>query len=42
MAKKKSDLAVKKTDSTKSNRRKKCDSSNMLPTAVDDQANLTC
>lgn len=41
MAKKKSDLAAQKTDSTKSNRRKKCDSSNMLPTAVDDLANLT-
>ena len=38
MAKKKSNLAVKKTDSTKSNRRKKCDSSNILPVPVTDSS----
>ena len=41
MSKKQSDLATLKSDSTKSNRRKKCDSSNLLPAAVDNRANLT-
>lgn len=40
MAKKKSDLAVPKSDSPKSNRRKNCDSSNLLPIAVDNQSSI--
>ena len=39
MAKKKSDIATSKSDSA-SNRRKKCDSSNLLPVAVDDQSGI--
>ena len=41
MSKKQSNLSTSKSDSTKNNRRKKCDSSNLLPVAVDNRANLT-
>ena len=40
MAKKKSYMATSKSDSSKSNRRKKSDSSNSLPVAVDVQTTL--
>ena len=41
MAKKSNNIATPNGNTQKGNRRKKCDSSNLLPAVVDDQTNLT-
>ena len=40
MAKKSNNIATPKGNTQKGNRRKKCDSSNLLPAVVDDQSNV--